>query len=391
MANTPGSSEHPETEDANGGSQQRVNPRSPRQAIQPDKAPPPPTRSRHARNPLVMVINFLLTLAVLGILGAGALVYWGKGEFEGAGPLSETTSVIIPKGASLGSIADRLHEAGVIEDTLVFEAGTRFYKNQNRMKAGEYAFAPGVSMHTVMEDLVEGNAVFHTVTFPEGWTSWQIINRLNADPILVGDITEIPAEGSLLPETYSFTRGTTRQKIIDEMKEGMQRAITQAWERRAQDLPIESPEELVTLASIVEKETSKADERSRVAGVFVNRLRKGMPLQSDPTILYGLFGGEAWTKDRSAITRSQLRQQNPYNTYQINALPPGPIGNPGKAALEATSNPSRTNDLYFVADGTGGHAFAETYKQHQRNVAEWRKIEREIRARQAEQQQSEGE
>ncbi|OKL43241.1 4-amino-4-deoxychorismate lyase [Pseudovibrio exalbescens] len=362
--------------------------------MQPDQAPPPPSRSRHARNPLVMVINFLLTLAVLTIIGVGALLYWGKGQFEGPGPLKQEASVIIPKGSSLGTIADRLEENGVISDTLVFEAGIRFYKNQNRMKAGEYAFAPGASMKSVMEDLVEGNAVFHSVTFPEGWTSWQIVQRLNADPILVGDIEEIPAEGSLLPETYSFTRGTTRQKIINEMQQGMSAALADVWEGRAQDLPVESPEELVTLASIVEKETSKADERSRVAGVFVNRLKKGMPLQSDPTILYGLFGGEAWTRDRSAITRSQLNAQNPYNTYQIQALPPGPIGNPGKASLEATANPSRTNDLYFVADGTGGHAFAETYKQHQRNVAEWRRLERELRAKEAEeasQQEAAGE
>ncbi|WP_081657542.1 endolytic transglycosylase MltG [Pseudovibrio exalbescens] len=393
MADKPGSSENTETEDAKTGTQ-RVNPRSPRQAIQPDQAPPPPSRSRHARNPLVMVINFLLTLAVLTIIGVGALLYWGKGQFEGPGPLKQEASVIIPKGSSLGTIADRLEENGVISDTLVFEAGIRFYKNQNRMKAGEYAFAPGASMKSVMEDLVEGNAVFHSVTFPEGWTSWQIVQRLNADPILVGDIEEIPAEGSLLPETYSFTRGTTRQKIINEMQQGMSAALADVWEGRAQDLPVESPEELVTLASIVEKETSKADERSRVAGVFVNRLKKGMPLQSDPTILYGLFGGEAWTRDRSAITRSQLNAQNPYNTYQIQALPPGPIGNPGKASLEATANPSRTNDLYFVADGTGGHAFAETYKQHQRNVAEWRRLERELRAKEAEeasQQEAAGE
>lgn len=358
-------------------------PRSPSQAIQPDAAPPPPQRSRHARNPLVIAFNFFLSLAVLGILAAGAALYWGKGEFDAEGPLKSDKLFIVASGMGLAQISERLEEEGIISNSLVFEAGTRLYKNESKFKAGEYAFNAGVSMKKVMDDLVAGRAVFHSVTFPEGWTSAQIIRRLNANKILTGEITDIPAEGSLMPETYTFTRGTSKAKIIEQMRKAMDSELARIWEKRSQGLPINSPEELVILASIVEKETSKVDEHPRVAAVFVNRLNRGMPLQSDPTILYGLFGGDAWTTDRSAITRSMLRQKNPYNTYQIKALPPGPIGNPSSAALEAVANPAPTKDLYFVADGTGGHAFATTYKEHQKNVAKWRKVEKELRAKQA--------
>ncbi|MEL7529145.1 MAG: endolytic transglycosylase MltG, partial [Pseudomonadota bacterium] len=254
------------------------------------------------------------------------------------------------------------------------------------LKAGEYAFAPGVTMHEIMTDLVQGNAVTHSVTIPEGWTTAQILERVREHPILVGEITDVPAEGDLLPQTYTFARGTTRQEVLGQMKEAQERLLAEIWERRTDDLPVTSPEELVVLASIVEKETALADERPRVAGVFVNRLNKSMRLQSDPTILYGLYGGEAWLKDRSAIKQSEINARNEYNTYQIDGLPPGPIGNPGRAAMEAVANPSRTQDLFFVADGTGGHVFAETYEQHQENVRKWRQIERQ--RRQDEQQQS---
>jgi len=372
----------------------RPNPKSPREAIQPEPAPQPPARSRHVRNPLVIVINFLLSLAVLGVIAAGGLLYWGKAEFEAAGPLDAEKTVIISSGSSLQAIADTLENQGVIDNSYIFWAGVQAYKNAARLKAGEYAFAPGASMRDVMDDLVSGKAVYHSVTVPEGWTSQQIVERVRAHPILTGQLDEIPPEGSLMPETYTFTRGTTRADIIRQMRAAQSKALAEIWERRVEDLPVETPEELVILASIVEKETARADERPRVAGVFVNRLRRGMRLQSDPTILYGLYGGEAWTRDRSAITRSELDSRNPYNTYQIDRLPPGPIGNPGRAAMEAVANPSRTDDLFFVADGTGGHVFAETYEQHRRNVAKWREIERarrEAEAEEARRQQEAGE
>ncbi|NRG18946.1 endolytic transglycosylase MltG [Rhizobiales bacterium] len=368
----------------------RVNPKSPREAIQPEPAPQPPVRSRHVRNPVVIFINFLLTVAVLGVIAVGVALYWGKAEFDKKGPLDERKTVIIASGSGLNSIAATLEANGVIDDETVFKAGVWVYKNAGKLKAGEYAFAPGVSMQEVMQDLVEGKAVYHAVTFPEGWTSAQIVERLRNDPILVGELEDIPPEGSLLPDTYSFTRGTTRQQIVNQMKRAQDKALTEIWARRSDDLPIESPEELVILASIVEKETARADERPRVAGVFVNRLNRGMRLQSDPTILYGLHGGEAWKEDRSAIKQSELKTDNPYNTYQIAGLPPGPIGNPGRAAMEAVAAPSRTKDLYFVADGSGGHAFAETYEQHQRNVRRWREVEREKRAQEAEEAENGG-
>lgn len=367
----------------------RIKPKSPREALQPEPAPGPPQRSRHVRNPLVILSNLIITLAVFGLAAVGGALYFGKQKFEQPGPLSEEATVVISSGSGLSGITDRLAGKGVINDSMfdewVFNLGIRFYKNATALKAGEYAFVPGVSMHEIMTDLVDGNAVTHSVTIPEGWTTAQIIERVREHPILVGEITEVPAEGDLLPETYTFARGTSRQEVLEQMRQGQQRLLAEIWERRTDELPVSTPEELVILASIVEKETALADERPRVAGVFVNRLNKKMRLQSDPTILYGLYGGEAWLKDRSAIKQSEINAENKYNTYQIDGLPPGPIGNPGRAAMEAVANPSRTQDLYFVADGTGGHAFAETYEQHQENVRKWRQIERQ--RRQAEQQQ----
>ncbi|MBO0346172.1 endolytic transglycosylase MltG [Roseibium limicola] len=363
----------------------RIKPKSPREAIQPEVAPAPPQRSRHVRNPIVILINLLITIAVLGLLGAGCGLYFGKQAFEQAGPLEEDTTVIISSGAGLSGITDRLQAQNVIDDNIIdellFNIGVRFYKNATKLQAGEYAFETGVSMEQVMDALVSGKAVVHQVTVPEGWSTAQILQRVRAHPVLVGEINDLPGEGDLLPETYTFTRGTSRQGIIDQMRDAQDKVLADAWSRRDQNLPIETPEDLVILASIVEKETAKADERPRIAGVFVNRLNQGMRLQSDPTILYGLYGGEAWLKDRSAIKQSELKKENAYNTYQIQGLPPGPIGNPGKASMEAVANPSRTKDLYFVADGTGGHFFSETYEQHQANVRKWRKIEKELRDR----------
>ena len=221
-----------------------------------------------------------------------------------------------------------------------------------------------------MATIVEGKVVPHQVSIPEGLTSQQIVARLLADDVLTGDIKEIPPEGSLLPDTYNFTRGVTREQMIERMQQAQQRAVEEIWEHRSPDLPLKTPEQLVTLASLVEKETGKSDERSRVAAVFVNRLKQNMRLQSDPTIIYGLVGGKG-TLGRP-IMKSEITQPTPYNTYVINGLPPGPITNPGRASLEAAANPARTRELYFVADGTGGHVFAETYEQQEKNVARLR-------------------
>jgi UPF0755 protein len=227
----------------------------------------------------------------------------------------------------------------------------------------------------VINTIVEGKVVQHQLTIPEGLTSEQIVQRLLDIDILSGNIREIPREGSLLPESYRFTRGTPREQVIRRMQEAQRKAVQEAWDRRAPDLPLKSPEELVTLASIVEKETGKADERPRVAAVFANRLKQRIRLQSDPTIIYGLVGGKG-TLGRP-IQRGEITKPTPYNTYTIPGLPPGPIANPGRAAIEATANPAKTRELFFVADGTGGHAFSETLSEHQKNVGKLRAIERQ--------------
>jgi len=357
----------------------RISPKSPRQVLQPEAAPPPPPRSQKARHPLVVVLNFFLMVVVLALLGTGAAFYFGNQQFNKPGPLAETTSVLVQRGADLDSISAQLHRQNVIHSPFVFTTAVRLYKSEGDLRAGEYLFQPGVSMRDVLDDLVSGRSVLHAITFPEGWTSRQIVDRLNADPVLIGEITEEPPEGALMPDTYKFTRGATRQQMIDQMKRVQERAVAEIWARRAPGLPVETPEEFVTLASIVEKETGRADERPRVAGVFINRLEKGMRLDSDPTIVYGVYGG-AGAPPGHTILLSEKNKPTPYNTYQIDGLPPAPIANPGRAALEAVANPSRTDELYFVADGTGGHSFASTLEEHNRNVARWRQIEAERQA-----------
>jgi UPF0755 protein len=228
-------------------------------------------------------------------------------------------------------------------------------------------------MRDIMDALVSGRGILYAITIPEGLTSQQIVARLRSEDILVGDVGEVPPEGSLLPETYKFTRGDTRQSLIDRMRAERDRIVAEVWSRRAPDLPIASPEEMVVLASIVEKETALADERSRVAAVFINRLRLSMRLQSDPTVVYGRFEG-AGQSPGFVLTRADLETPTAYNTYVIDGLPPGPIANAGRASLEAVANPSRTRDLFFVADGSGGHAFAESYEEHLRTVARWRQL-----------------
>jgi UPF0755 protein len=263
----------------------------------------------------------------------------------------------------------------VIDQPWVFMGGVVALKARGELKYGEYLFPRQASLRDVVDTLTEGKVIQHHVTIPEGLTSEQIVARLLESDILSGPVKEIPKEGTLLPETYRFTRGTTREQAIARIQQAQKRAAQEAWERRAPDLPIQTLEQLIVLASIIEKETGRADERGRVAAVFINRLKQKMKLQSDPTIIYGLVGGKG-TLGRP-IMRSEIEQPTPYNTYVITGLPPGPIANPGRAALEAAANPSRTREIYFVADGTGAHAFAENYEQHQRNVARLRQIEQQ--------------
>ena len=270
-------------------------------------------------------------------------------------------------------IADVLQRQGVIDQPYVFIGGVMVLKAHDDLKAGEYQFKAHASVRDVVATMVEGKVVEHQVSVPEGLTSEQIVSRLSDDNVLIGDVRQVPREGTLLPDTYDFTRGVTREQMIQRMQQAQQRVVKEVWDHRSPDLPLKSPDQLVVLASIVEKETGKPDERTRVAAVFVNRLKQNMKLQSDPTIIYGLVGGKG-TLGRP-IMKSEIEQPTPYNTYVITGLPPGPITNPGRASLEAAANPARTRELYFVADGTGGHAFAETYEQHQKNVARLRAME----------------
>jgi UPF0755 protein len=354
-----------------------ISPRSPRAALEPEQVPPPPKRSERARNPFVVVGNAIITIVLVLLIGSAAAYYYGMQKIEAPGPLPEEKVVNIPARAGMADIADTLQREGVIDNNRwAFIGAVIALKARSELKPGEYAFQKNASLHSVIATMVDGKVVQHSVTIPEGLTSEQIVARLSENDIFAGSINEIPREGTLLPETYKFPRGTTREQVIGRMQQAQKRLVAEVWEHRNPDIPVKTPEQLVTLASIIEKETGKADERSRVAAVYVNRLRQKMKLQSDPTIIYGLVGGKG-TLGRP-IKRSEITQPSPYNTYVVDGLPPGPIANPGRASLEAAANPARTRDLFFVADGTGGHSFTETYDQHQKNVAKLRAMEKQI-------------
>jgi len=316
----------------------------------------------------------MLTIVFLIALVVGGAFVVGKQQFDLPGPLPEDKVVNVPRGG-IRDTADLLMREGVIDRPYLFVAGALVLKAQNELKYGEYRFSKEASLRDVVQTIIDGKVVQHALTIAEGLTSDQIVHRLLENDTLTGDIRDIPREGTLLPETYRFTRGTTREQMIRRMQQEQKRVLQEIWDRRSPDLPVKTQEQFVTLASIVEKETGKPEERTRVAAVFVNRLRAKMKLQSDPTIIYGLVGGKGALG--RPIQRSEIEQPTPYNTYVIDGLPPGPIANPGRASLEATANPARTKELYFVADGTGGHSFSDSYEQHQKNVARLRALERQ--------------
>ncbi|MGQ3353818.1 MAG: endolytic transglycosylase MltG [Phreatobacter sp.] len=365
-------SDHPGPNPQNGS---RPAIKSPRAALEPESAPPPPPASRHARNQWVVIGNLIITVLLVGLVGGMAAFLYARQAFVAAGPLQQDRAVFIERGSTAEAIAQTLERNGVINSALLFSAAVQLYGVRGDLKWGEYLFPRAASTAEALAIVLDGKPIEYRVTIPEGLTSEQIVGRLRDNDVLTGDIARIPREGSLLPDTYRFTRGTTRQQMIDQMTQFQTRLLQQIWARRSQDLPLRTPEELVILASIVEKETGKAEERPRVAGVFVNRLNRRMRLQSDPTIIYGIVGGRGALG--RPILQSEIQRLTPYNTYQIDGLPPTPIANPGRAAMEAVANPVRHRDLFFVADGTGGHVFAETLEQHNRNVANWRRIERE--------------
>jgi len=312
-------------------------------------------------------------LALLGLIAVAGLTATGLHLWSTTvrpGPLPAAVSVIIPRGASVAAIAYQLDRREVISNTYLFRLLARTSGVESSLRAGEYAFSAGVSMREVLRMLREGETVVRKITVPEGWTVQQVVALLLESPGLEGPVAP-PREGTVLPETYQYTWGDSREDVLRRMSVAMHGALDELWRGRAADLPIADPDDAVVLASVVEKETALPAERPRVAAVFLNRLRAGMRLQADPTVVYAIWGGNAASRP---LTLADLQFPSAYNTYVSDGLPPGPIANPGRAALQAVLQPAQTDELYFVADGSGGHAFARTLAEHQRNVLRWRKL-----------------
>jgi UPF0755 protein len=319
------------------------------------------------RRLVIMAMSAFATLCIaLVVLGL-----WAVWSYRGPGPSAtqgEITTVMLRRGSGLNEIASALERAGVVRSATLFIAAAQVTGAARDLKAGEYQFPSGAPMARVLDDIRAGRIVRHQVTIPEGMTSEMVIDILNGQEALTG-VAPTPPEGAILPETYDFERGEDRAAVLQRMMDARDKLLAALWARRKPGLPIDSPEEAVILASIVEKETGVASERPRVASIFINRLRKGMRLESDPTIIYGITKGRPLGR---RIFLSELQAATPYNTYAIDGLPPTPIANPGRESLAAVLDPPETDYLFFVADGAGGHAFAATYEEHARNVEKWR-------------------
>jgi UPF0755 protein len=317
-------------------------------------------------------------IAVAGIVLAALLAVAGAlyvvGQYQRPGPLASATSIIVPKGAAVPQIAQLLEAANVIAEPLIFRIGARLEGLDASLRAGEYRFPPAVSMQQALAMLRQGDTVVRRVTIPEGMTSRQVVSLLAEAEGLEGELAAVPLEGALLPETYGYSWGDSRSDMIRRMSSALSTTLDELWANRAEGLPLASPREAVILASIVEKETGVPQERPRVAAVFLNRLRLGMKLQADPTVTYAVYGASAPPRP---LTFADLQYPSPYNTYLVEALPPGPIANPGRASLQAVLRPAPSDELFFVADGSGGHVFARTLDEHNRNVARWRKLNEE--------------
>ncbi|HIM46131.1 MAG TPA: endolytic transglycosylase MltG [Alphaproteobacteria bacterium] len=321
------------------------------------------------RRALIWIVASIVIVVAACIAG---WIYLDQ-NFESANTLDTPRTLMLAPGSGVWEIAEALYEAGVVEDPNVFAVGVWQSGHRSALKAGEYVFPPGVTPRQAMEIIRAGRIVEHRLTIPEGVTSADIGRLLKSAEALAGDVAEIPPEGALLPETYFYRRGDSRTDLIHRMEAGMHRLMAELWPNRAENLPFDTPEQALVLASIVEKETALAAERPQVAGVFVNRLRKDMRLQSDPTVIFAVTGGEAPLG--RPLSKDDLAADSPFNTYRHKGLPPRPIAHPGRESLAAVLNPMATEALYFVADGSGGHVFAATLAEHNKNVARWRKLQ----------------
>ncbi|WP_299282278.1 endolytic transglycosylase MltG [uncultured Tateyamaria sp.] len=371
-----------------------------------------------------------LTFLIVGLFLAGGVILWGRGQYEGPGPLADAICLQVERGTNFRRVSRNLEEEGAVSSASIFRVGADYQGKTNQLKAGSYLVEPGASMEEIVDVVTRGGAstcgteivyrigvnrlsaqvreldpadnrfvervafepgvedtpeiytekraaqdTRYRVAMAEGVTSWQVVDALRNMDVLEGDVPEVPPEGALAPDSYEVRPGDDRNAILAQMAERQEEIVAEAWQSRDPDLPLESPEDLLTLASIIEKETGVAEEREQVASVFINRLNRGMRLQTDPTVIYGVTKGQGVLG--RGLRRSELREATPWNTYVIEGLPPTPIANPGRASLMAAGQPEDTNYVFFVADGTGGHAFAETLDEHNRNVARWREIEAE--------------
>ncbi len=320
-----------------------------------------------------LAANMFSVLIVLGILVL-AMIGVAQSQISAPGPAAETVQIAVAKGARMADVAVELEEKGAITRAFMFRLAARYSGKDRQLKFGEYEIPAKASIEEILDLLSTGGNVRHFVTIPEGLSVAMAIDRLMAEEKLTGDLAELPPEGSLFPDTWDFQRGEKREDVIKRMQAKMERVLEDAWVNRDPNTPLKSKEELLVLASIIEKET-RPNEHGRVASVFINRLNLGMKLQTDPTVIYGITKGKAPLG--RGLRRSELKRETPYNTYVINGLPPTPISIPSEASIRAAAKPESTEFLYFVADGTGGHAFASTLDEHNRNVAVWRRIERE--------------
>ena len=317
--------------------------------------------------------NFVNFLIVVFLVIASA-VYWAKNQYQNEGPLKSDISFEVKKGDRFRNVSADLAKQGIISNSVIFNVWARYAKQDENLKFGNYLISSKSSMSEVLALITSGKAINEQITFPEGFTSYQIVERLKSNMELEGEVGPFPAEGSLAPNTYSYQKGDTRRNILKKMQEMQKDIINEAWISRSNDLPFSNKKEAIIIASIIEKETSRNNELKLVSGVIMNRLKAGIPLGMDSTIVYEFTKGNP--KNMRSIKQSDIRKNSKFNTRKYPGLPPSAIGNPGKLAIEAALNPEKTDFFYFVADGTGGHAFSKTLKEHNINVAKWRKIEK---------------